>query len=104
MCPSRSKAIHLPSGDRLNAIHVPSLVSKSMSRVCPRAFVVSHSAEGFDRGLLACFTHRVALEVFSYAEKMALRPVVIRSSVFCAHAKRRATEFWKGCRAVPRHD
>src|SRR5277367_1576420 len=47
MWPSRPKMIHFPSGETSSDIHVPSLVSKSISRVAPRAFVVSHSAGGF---------------------------------------------------------
>src|SRR5258705_12872217 len=47
MWPSRSNTIHFPSGDKSRAIHVPSLVSKSISRVAPLALVVSHSAADF---------------------------------------------------------
>src|SRR5579864_1667934 len=53
MWPSRSKMIHLPSGDWSTDIQVPSVVSKSMSRVLPRAWVVSHSFEVFSSAAIA---------------------------------------------------
>src|SRR5215467_6356935 len=62
MWPSKSKAIHLPSGERVSAIQVPSLVSKSRSRVCPRALVVSHSAEGFSWADFSCAASVGALQ------------------------------------------
>src|SRR4030095_16661420 len=47
MWPRRSNTIQLPSGDRSSDIQVPSLVSKSISRVAPLGFVVSQTAGGF---------------------------------------------------------
>src|SRR6266436_3632832 len=51
MCARRSKRIHLPSGEMSTDIQVPSEVSKSMSRVFPRARVVSHFAAGLSFSL-----------------------------------------------------
>src|SRR5215469_1670505 len=47
MCARRSKTIHFLSGEMSTDIQVPSVVSKSMSRVFPRARVVSHFSAGF---------------------------------------------------------
>src|SRR5215475_11840221 len=51
MCASRSKTIHLPSGEISTDIQVPSEVSKSISRAVPRGSVVSHLSSGLSFGL-----------------------------------------------------
>src|SRR5258707_6891170 len=56
MCARRSKTIHLPSGEMSTDIQVPSEVSKSISRVLPRARVVSHFAAGLSFSLSLSFS------------------------------------------------
>src|SRR5947208_11968743 len=82
MCPSRSKAIHLPSGERLSAIHVPSLVSKSISRVCPRAFVVSHSAEGFSCDGFSCAPPGALHNVAATSQPSMRNPLAVFAFIF----------------------
>ena len=70
MWPSRSKTSQRPSGDKSTAIHVPSLVVKSMSRIWPRARVTSHSRE---RALSCCDAADTGMRTAARANERAIR-------------------------------
>src|SRR6266436_547875 len=78
MCARRSKTIHLPSGEMSTDIQVPSEVSKSMSRVLPRARVVSHFAAGLSFSL-SFSSARVKGAVTSDAARNVKRKIARRA-------------------------